>query len=193
MDLRKFNFILLFLALLVVDTTGNGKILSRKKRWLAFPDGSSVAVSINHKHKIRNKTSTSRHLCVVRLEWLVIPLWTTLVGLLTGVAPMTYLIKHGWDRMLMDSISWRRNQKSRGASGVIFTARSKSCLISKFSVTLKLLWFLFFSKSRMGFNGRDCIGRALCESSKYFDQRKGNMVEELMKTMFRYVETNLFS
>lgn len=37
----------------------------------------------------------------------------------------------------------------------------------------------------MGFNGRQCILRALCESTKYFSRKGSNMVEELIRTIFR--------
>lgn len=72
MDFKKIYVICLFLALLVVNTTGNGKILSRKKRWLAFPDGSSVAVSryLYSFHEDQVFILNSFRLpCVVRSEW----------------------------------------------------------------------------------------------------------------------------
>lgn len=39
----------------------------------------------------------------------------------------------------------------------------------------------FFS---MGYNGRACILRALCESSQIFHKKSTNMVEELVRTIF---------
>lgn len=47
------------------------------------------------------------------------------------------------------------------------------------NVTLFLL-FIF----RMGYNGRSCVLRALCESSQYFNKKPTNMVEELVRSIF---------
>lgn len=39
----------------------------------------------------------------------------------------------------------------------------------------------------MGYNGRSCVLRALCESAQYFYEKSTNMVEELVRTVFTYV------
>lgn len=36
----------------------------------------------------------------------------------------------------------------------------------------------------MGYNGRSCILRALCESSQFFYKKPTNMVEEMIRTIF---------
>lgn len=36
----------------------------------------------------------------------------------------------------------------------------------------------------MGYNGRDCILQALCESPKIFNLKRKTMVQELIKTVF---------
>lgn len=36
----------------------------------------------------------------------------------------------------------------------------------------------------MGYSGRECILRALCESGQYFAGKPTNMVEELIRTIF---------
>lgn len=55
----------------------------------------------------------------------------------------------------------------------------------------RLLWinpvlFLLcsFLNSSMGYNGRSCISRALCESSQFFQNKPRNMVEELIRIIF---------
>lgn len=40
---------------------------------------------------------------------------------------------------------------------------------------------------RMGYDGRSCVLRALCESAQYFYQKSTHMVEELIRTVFSYV------
>lgn len=37
----------------------------------------------------------------------------------------------------------------------------------------------------MGYAGRQCIFRALCESSQYFGRQKSNLAVEMVKTIFR--------
>lgn len=39
----------------------------------------------------------------------------------------------------------------------------------------------------MGFNGRQCVLRALCESKQSFNNKEPNMVEKLLSTVFRYL------
>lgn len=39
----------------------------------------------------------------------------------------------------------------------------------------------------MGYNGRECILRALCETSQFFGKKGTTMVKELLRTAFRYV------
>lgn len=46
-----------------------------------------------------------------------------------------------------------------------------------------LFWF-FYAKFSMGYNGRSCVLRALCESSQFFRNKSTNMVEELIRTIF---------
>lgn len=41
--------------------------------------------------------------------------------------------------------------------------------------------FMYFS---MGYNGRACVLRALCESSQYFLKKSTNFVEELVRVIF---------
>lgn len=46
---------------------------------------------------------------------------------------------------------------------------------------LEIMCFFCYS---MGYNGRSCILRALCESSQIFHRKSTNMVEELIRTIF---------
>lgn len=39
----------------------------------------------------------------------------------------------------------------------------------------------------MGYNGRDCILRTLCESRQYFQRTKMNMIGEMLRAIFRWV------
>lgn len=60
--------------------------------------------------------------------------------------------------------------------------------IDKYEINLITI-FVFsnnlFPFQSMGYNGRECILRALCESPKMFQRKAANMVEELVRTIFR--------
>uniref|UniRef100_A0A1B0CSE9 Uncharacterized protein n=1 Tax=Lutzomyia longipalpis TaxID=7200 RepID=A0A1B0CSE9_LUTLO len=45
----------------------------------------------------------------------------------------------------------------------------------------------------MGYNGKDCILKALCQSHQYFKQRGSNMVEEMLRTIFSLPKQKVFS
>lgn len=36
----------------------------------------------------------------------------------------------------------------------------------------------------MGFDGRECVQRAICESSQFFKRKGLNLIEELLRTIF---------
>lgn len=58
----------------------------------------------------------------------------------------------------------------------------------KYSRALTFLFtcvFSFVFRHRMGYNGRSCMLRALCESTQYFNRKKPNMVEQLLITILR--------
>lgn len=43
----------------------------------------------------------------------------------------------------------------------------------------------------MGYDGRDCILRAICESPQYFKSKGSNMIEELLRTIFSLPKTKV--
>ncbi|XP_055389282.1 uncharacterized protein LOC129618511 [Condylostylus longicornis] len=52
----------------------------------------------------------------------------------------------------------------------------------------------FFIEKTMGYNGKDCILRALCESAQFFTRKtKKTMLEEIVRTIFSLPKTKLFS
>lgn len=48
--------------------------------------------------------------------------------------------------------------------------------------------YLLTNQNSMGYNGRECILRALCETSQFFGKKGTTMVKELLRTAFRYVK-----
>lgn len=57
--------------------------------------------------------------------------------------------------------------------------------IIKILVTLlNFFLFLFVAFISMGYNGRECVLRALCESAQFLYKEGTNMVEELVRIIF---------
>lgn len=46
---------------------------------------------------------------------------------------------------------------------------------------------------RMGYNGQDCILRALCESSQLLGRSKRSMVQELIKSVFTFPKSKVLT
>lgn len=110
----------------------------------------------------------------------------TSVGPWIGVSPMSFRMKHG---LLINGID--RPCRGRWFKDDI----AGICIIdSKWPSTSK--WKRVSCCSRfqtshvfsMGYNGRECILRALCESAQYFFKKGSNMVEELVRTVFTWVK-----
>lgn len=51
-------------------------------------------------------------------------------------------------------------------------------------ITFYFLLFLFVAFISMGYNGRECVLRALCESAQFLYEEGTNMVEELVRIIF---------
>lgn len=51
---------------------------------------------------------------------------------------------------------------------------------------------LFLIRFSMGYNGRSCILRALCESSYFFRNKSTNMAEELIRIIFTISTMKIF-
>lgn len=46
---------------------------------------------------------------------------------------------------------------------------------------------------RMGYDGRDCILRALCESSQIFGKKGSNMVSEIIRIAFSFPKSKVMA
>ncbi|XP_075144862.1 uncharacterized protein LOC142219954 [Haematobia irritans] len=126
-------------------------LLSRRRRYVAFPEGSSVSAAICMTLGVignSNFLSSS-------INW--------------GVA---------YD---LPTYEWAREHANGFSSEtkVMAQRRSRRELYGKLELII----------DKMGYPGRTCISRALCESVKFIrslPHRKGNMVEELIKIIFRF-------
>uniref|UniRef100_A0A1A9ZCI4 Uncharacterized protein n=1 Tax=Glossina pallidipes TaxID=7398 RepID=A0A1A9ZCI4_GLOPL len=129
----------------------NTNDLSRKKRYVAFPEGSSVTAAI----------------CLT-------------VGMIGNPSRdfLSYAVNFGVAYNL-PTAEWARRHRD-GFSNNTKALRQRR---SRHDFYEKLIVIL----DSVGFNGMSCVARALCESGKIFESsqsKRGNMVEEIMKTIF---------
>ncbi|XP_002053319.3 uncharacterized protein [Drosophila virilis] len=125
------------------------KLLSRQKRYLAFPEGSSVSAAICMTIGMIGNPD------VDYLSWAVN--W--------GVA--YNLPNHNWVK-----------QHAHGFANLtkpMVQRRSRRSFYDEIQSSF----------DHMGFNGRACLARALCESAKFMHApgQRGNMLEELVRTV----------
>ncbi|ALC47299.1 CG13616 [Drosophila busckii] len=135
-------------------TSGAGiveKVHSRQKRYLAFPDGSSVSAAI---------CLTVGMLGNPNVNFIS---WAVNWGVAYNLPNHNWVIQHahGFAANLTKPMIQRRSRRS-------FYNELQTAI------------------DHMGFNGRDCVARALCESAKYLQTpgRRGNMLEQLVRTVF---------
>uniref|UniRef100_A0A1B0ALD7 Uncharacterized protein n=1 Tax=Glossina palpalis gambiensis TaxID=67801 RepID=A0A1B0ALD7_9MUSC len=129
----------------------NTNDLSRKKRYVAFPEGSSVTAAI----------------CLT-------------VGMIGNPSRdfLSYAVNYGVAYNL-PTVEWARRHRN----GFFNNTKALRQRRSRHDFYEKLIVIL----DSAGFNGMSCVARALCESAKIFgtsESKRGNMIEEIMKTIF---------
>ncbi|XP_064554622.1 uncharacterized protein LOC135439761 isoform X1 [Drosophila montana] len=131
------------------DTRAVPKLLSRQKRYLAFPEGSSVSAAI---------CMTIGMIGNPDVDYLS---WAVNWGVAYNLPNRNWVIQHahGFANLTKPMVQ-RRSRRS-------FYDEMQSAF------------------DHMGFNGRACLARALCESGKYMHApgQRGNMLEELVRTV----------
>ncbi|XP_073820079.1 uncharacterized protein [Musca autumnalis] len=156
--MQQIHKLVVLLSVVIVSTealsTGNTTqiLVNRRRRYLAFPEGSSVSAAICMTTSV---VGSPGNFLTSSLNW--------------GVA---------YD---LPSYAWAR-QHSNGFSKhpkALVQRRSRRDLYKKLEMIV----------DNMGFSGIDCVSRTLCESIQFLRnlrKRKGNMVEELIKTIFSF-------
>lgn len=184
------------------DTHSSGNLLSRRKRYIAFPEGSSFSVSSTRiRHILLHLSHQSRLLAdiVCRLHFAKRSVSSAIhrsfisVGPSIGGSLMNCPIKHGL--LTIEIVNHSLNSWLSVAIVVTCTIVWNWLSISEFLIDWNFCLYLrmiaicvcVFSSMfvcSMGYNGRGCILRALCESTQYFYKKGLNMVEELVRTLF---------
>ncbi|XP_059611007.1 uncharacterized protein LOC132257948 [Phlebotomus argentipes] len=126
------------------------KILSRTKRYLVFPEGSSFSAAT----------------CMT-------------IGIIGNPS----------DQFISWALNWGvayelpTNQSYYVGLSPVIARRFRRDLYGKLELAM----------NDMGYNGKSCILKALCQSYQYFRSRGSNMVEEMLRTIFSLPKQKVFS
>ncbi|SPP83329.1 uncharacterized protein LOC117585069 isoform X2 [Drosophila guanche] len=138
---------------------GTQRKLSRGKRFVAFPVGSSASAAV---------CLTTGVIGNPNLLYLSLGInW----GVAYDLPNVTWVLQnaHGWT-----------TKKSAQAQ---IKRRHRRELYSRLETMI----------DSMGYNGRDCVLRTLCESRQYFQRTKMNMVGEMLRTIFSLPKQRIFT
>ncbi|KAM8705717.1 hypothetical protein ACLKA7_010077 [Drosophila subpalustris] len=132
--------------------------LSRPKRYLSFPEGSSFTVSVCFTVGIIGNPYFAHN--SFGLNW----------GVAYDLPNNTWILQslHGFSRRPVTPAVLRRRTRN-----VIY--RDIEAIVDN-----------------MGYNGRDCILRTLCESRQYFQRTKLNMIGEMLRSIFSLPKQRIF-
>jgi len=138
------------------DSSSGDVRLSRKRRYLVFPEGASVSVACCLTVGMYGNPSYT---------WIS---WAVNWGLAYDLPNETYsqMLRRKLENEMPESVTKRRFRRD---------------LYHKMEVAM----------DDMGYNGRECILRALCETSQLFGKKGTTMVKELLRTVFSLPSTKV--
>jgi len=131
------------------------KLLSRRKRYLAFPEGASLTLAFCE--TIGFVGTPVSHWLTYQFDW----------GVVYNLPNETWVI----------------HQRHYNKPKPVVLRRNRRDLYGKLETVIE----------SMGFNGRECILRALCESKQSFNNKQPNMVEKLLSTVFSLPKSKVLS
>ncbi|XP_058455156.1 uncharacterized protein LOC131432713 [Malaya genurostris] len=129
-------------------------ILSRKKRYVVFPEGSSFSVAVCM--TIGMYGNPNYQMFSWALNW-----------------GMAYNLPN-------QTVSFEQEMKEPKP---IAQRRYRRDLYHRLEVAM----------NDMGYDGRNCVLRALCESSQYFGKKGSNMIAEMLRTLFSFPKSKVLS
>ncbi|CAD7077439.1 unnamed protein product [Hermetia illucens] len=153
-----------------VRRTTTSNILSRKRRYVAFPEGSSFTVAICLQGGVVGRPNVN--FLSFAVNW----------GLAYDLPNETWVLAnaHGFkegDNIINNII----------ASDIATEAKTKRMfrrdLYKKIEIILNSL----------GYNGTECIMKTLCESTKALAARNANMVGRMLRTIFSFPKVRPFA
>ncbi|XP_055611456.1 uncharacterized protein LOC129758054 [Uranotaenia lowii] len=139
---------------LEISSENPAKVLSRKKRFIVFPEGASFSVAVCMTVGVYG--NPNYQMFSWALNW----------GIAYNLPNQT--LTYDMDLNQPKPMAQRRNRRD---------------LYHKLEVAM----------DDMGYNGRQCILRALCESSQLFGHKGSNMIEEILRSLFSFPKSKVLS
>ncbi|XP_001648277.2 uncharacterized protein LOC5563976 [Aedes aegypti] len=136
------------------DPESKSKVLSRRKRYIVFPEGASFSVAVCM--TIGMYGNPNYQMFSWALNW----------GIAYNLPNQTISFEH--EMKEPKPMAQRRHRRD---------------LYHKLEVAM----------NDMGYSGRECILRALCESSQYFGKKGSNMIAEMLRTLFSFPKSKVLS
>ncbi|CAD7077441.1 unnamed protein product [Hermetia illucens] len=189
-----------------VRRTTTSNILSRKRRYVAFPEGSSFTVAICLEGGIVGNPNLN--ILVYTVNWGVAYDLPNETWTLANIYGFKGENDAGNDAMEDDMTSdmasdmasnmttdmasnMTSNMASDMASGVASDMATEAKTKRMFRRDLyKKIEILINS---LGYNGKECIMKTLCETRKAFAPRNANMVERMLRTIFSFPKVRPFA
>ncbi|EAT44616.1 AAEL004020-PA [Aedes aegypti] len=137
-----------------LDEATSTKVLSRRKRFVVFPEGSSFSVAACMTVGVYGNPNYQMFS------------WAMNWGIAYNLPNQTFSFQS--EMMEPKPMAQRRHRRD---------------LYQKLEVAM----------NDMGYSGRECVLRALCESSQYFGKKGSNMVAEMLRTLFSYPKSKVLS
>ncbi|XP_065091183.1 uncharacterized protein LOC135712143 [Ochlerotatus camptorhynchus] len=141
-------------TLSLVDDSSTTNVLSRRKRYVVFPEGSSFSVAVCMTIGVYGNPNYSMFSWA--LNW----------GIAYNLPNQTMSFEN--EMMEPKPMAQRRHRRD-------------------------LYYKLEVAMNDMGYNGRECVLRALCESSQFFGKKGSNMVAEMLRTLFSFPKSKVLS
>ncbi|XP_034130225.1 uncharacterized protein LOC117585069 isoform X3 [Drosophila guanche] len=138
---------------------GTQRKLSRGKRFVAFPVGSSASVAVCFTVGLIGNPYYAYNSFGIN--------WGTAYDLPNTTWVLQHL--HGF--------------ATHPVAPAVLRRRSRRFIYQKIETIV----------DNMGYNGRDCVLRTLCESRQYFQRTKMNMVGEMLRTIFSLPKQRIFT
>uniref|UniRef100_B3P735 GG12344 n=1 Tax=Drosophila erecta TaxID=7220 RepID=B3P735_DROER len=135
------------------------RVLSRPKRYLSFPEGSSFSVAVCFTVGIIGNPYYGYN--SFGLNW----------GVAYDLPNTTWVLQH------------LHGFATHPVAPAVLRRRSRSAIYRQIESVV----------DNMGYNGRDCILRTLCESRQYFQRTKMSMVGEMLRTIFSLPKQRIFT
>ncbi|CAD7077438.1 unnamed protein product [Hermetia illucens] len=152
------------------ERSTESRILSRKRRYVAFPEGSSFTVAICTTIGVIGNPNVNY--LSYALNW----------GVAYDLPNETWVLAHANGFKAGEDTSDDTKPDDMAAE-----AKTKRMFRRDLYKKLEL------AINSLGYNGKECILKTLCETNKRLGQRNGNMIERMLRTIFSFPKVRPFA